>query len=455
MEMVEIVKKQRAFYRTGKTKSCAFRIEMLTILEEALVLFEEKLKAAFVLDLGKCKEEAELTEFTMAFHEIQYAKKHLKKWSRTKRVHTPITCAIGKSKIHREPYGVSLILSPWNYPLLLALDPLIGSITGGNCSVLKCSKSSAQVSAVIKEMIDYAFPDKYIYCAEPDRAYEEVLAPVYDYIFFTGSKDVGKIIMEKASKNLTPVSLELGGKSPCIVEKSADIPYAARRIIWGKLLNAGQTCIAPDYIFVDASCKAKLIHELTKQMHRMYPNPLSDEKYPKIINKRHFERLVGLIAAEKTVIGGEYVAEKMQICPTILPDATLDSPAMQNEIFGPILPILSYKKREEIFAYLEGRDKPLAFYLFSEDKSNMKEYMERISFGGGCVNDVIMHMVNENLPFGGVGASGMGAYHGKYNFDTFTREKSVLYKSKKLEIKAIYRPFTEKNMKFLNVILKK
>jgi len=304
-------------------------------------------------------------------------------------------------------------------------------------------------------MIDGAFPEKYIYCAEPTSAYEEILEPVYDYIFFTGSKEIGKVIMEKASKNLTPVSLELGGKSPCIVEKSADIPYAARRIVWGKFLNGGQTCIAPDYIFVDASVKEKLVLELKKQIHAMYQDALADEKYPKIISKRHFERLIGLIDAEKKVIGGERDAKTMRISPTILPDANFESPAMQNEIFGPILPIISYQNREEIFNYLEGRDKPLAFYLFTKDKANTKEYMDRLSFGGGCVNDVIMHMVNENLPFGGVGASGMGAYHGKYNFDTFTREKGVLYKSMKFEMKAIYRPFTEKNMAFLNRILRK
>jgi aldehyde dehydrogenase (NAD+) len=333
------------------------------------------------------------------------------------------------------------------------MDPLIGAITGGNCAVLKCSKSSIHVSAVIKEMIDNAFPEKYIYCAEPTCPYEEILGPIYDYIFFTGSKAIGKVIMSKASENLTPVSLELGGKSPCIVEESADIPYAARRIVWGKFINGGQTCIAPDYIFVNVLVKEELIIELTKQMEEMYPNSLDDSKYPKIISERHFQRLVSLIDAEKKVIGGQRASEKMRISPTILPEANFESPAMQNEIFGPILPIITYTSRDEIFNYLEGRDKPLAFYLFTKNHANVKEYMERVSFGGGCVNDVIMHMVNEHLPFGGVGASGMGVYHGKYNFDTFTREKGVLYKNTKLEMKAIYRPFTDKKMAFLKRIL--
>ena len=453
--MKKIVENQRAFYMTGKTKSCAFRKEMLMILKEALQKYENKLKKAFILDLGKCEEEADLTEFMLLSHEIKYAMKHMKKWTKTRIVPTPIACAFGRSKVHREPYGVSLILSPWNYPLLLAIGPLIGAIAGGNCAVLKCSKSSAEVSAVIKEMMDDAFPEKYIYCAEPTRPYEEILEPVYDYIFFTGSKSVGKVIMAKASENLTPVSLELGGKSPCIVEKTADIPYAARRIVWGKFINSGQTCIAPDYVFVDAEIKDKLVEELSKQIEEMYPNSLEDLKYPKIISEKHFNRLTDLIDAEENIIGGEREREKMRISPTILPDASFQSPVMQDEIFGPILPIISYKSREEIFTYLKGKDKPLAFYLFTKNRANIKEYMSEISFGGGCVNDVIMHMVNTNLPFGGVGASGMGAYHGKYNFETFTREKGVLYKNTKLEMKAIYRPFSDKKTAFLKSIIGK
>lgn len=455
MDMKEVVAKQRKFYLTGKTKPIAFRIEMLRMLEEALLLYEKDLKRAFVLDLGKCDQEAELTEFMMARHEIHFIIKNLKNWAKPKRVPTPITCAVGTSKIYREPYGVNLILAPWNYPLLLAMGPLIGAIAGGNCAVLKCSRSSAHVTAVIKKMLDATYPHKYIYCADIDCSYDEILEPAYDYVFFTGSKGVGKTIMAKAAENLTPVSLELGGKSPCIIERTADVAYAARRIVWGKFLNGGQTCISIDYILVDKALKDELVYELKKQIVTMYPNPLQDPDYPKIISKRHYDRLCDLIDTEEDVIGGERNPDTNQIAPTILPNATYDSKAMEDEIFGPILPILTYDSKKDVVDKLQGEDKPLAFYLFTKSKGIANQYLNEISFGGGCVNDVILHMVNPNLPFGGAGASGMGAYHGKYTFKTFTREKGVLHKNPRIEIKSIYRPFTKKKMKFINRLIGK
>ena len=452
MDMKKIVEKQREFYFSGKTKSLTFRIEMLRMLEEAMLLYEKDLKEAFVLDLGKCDQEAELTEFMMLRHEIHFVIKNIKKWARAKKVPTPITCADGKSIIYREPFGVTLVLAPWNYPLLLAIGPLIGAIAGGNCAVLKCSKSSKHVTAVIKEMLDMTFPQEYIYAADLECTYDAILEPVYDYIFFTGSKGVGKVIMAKAAENLTPVSLELGGKSPCIIEKSADIPYAARRIIWGKFLNGGQTCISIDYVLVEESLKDEFIREATKQMEIMYPKALDDPDYPRIINKRHYDRLCSLIDAEEIVVGGERNPELNRIAPTILPNATCESLCMEDGIFGPVLPVLTYRDKKEVIDRLQGLDKPLAFYLFTKNKKIEKEYLEKLSFGGGCVNDVILHMVNPNLPFGGAGASGMGAYHGKYTFNTFTREKGVLHKNPRIEIKAIYRPYTKMKVVFLNLL---
>ncbi len=443
--MENIVLAQRDFYDTGKTKNLFFRKEMLRTLQEGISLYEREFYEALEQDLGKCEIEAYLTEIQMIQNEIAHALKHLNRYMRPKKVRTPLSQMVAKSTVYREPFGVVLILAPWNYPFQLAMAPLVGAIVGGNCAVVKVSKTSLHVSKVIKKMIDTCFEKEYIFCPELDCSYDEILSPTYDFIFFTGSETVGKKIMAEAAKNVTPIVLELGGKSPCLVDKSANLEFAARRIVWGKYLNAGQTCVAPDYVFVEDSVKDVLLQEIKKQIKIMYPNPMTDVDYPKIITQAHFDRLNKLIIDAKDVFGGETNRELQRIAPTVFDKVTFTDPIMQEEIFGPILPILSFHTLEEAFILLKKRKRPLACYYFTENKKNANALIQSLEFGGGCINDVIMHLANENLPFGGAGSSGMGNYHGKYTFLTFTREKGMLKRASIFELKLMYRPFTKKN----------
>lgn len=451
--MKNIVEAQRDFWNTGKTKSIAFRKDMLKRLRSAILKNEQAIYQALYQDLHKSETESYLTEVQIVLQEIDCAIKHVHNWQKPKRVGTPLSHFPSSSYIYREPFGNVLILSPWNYPFQLALAPLVGAIAGGNCVVIKASKSSPHVSLLIEKMMEEVFPRNYICCISDEYSYEDILEQKYDLIFFTGSERVGKIVMEAASHHVTPVVLELGGKSPCIVDKSADVALAARRLSWGKYLNAGQTCVAPDYVLIEQSIKEQFLSELAKQIEVMYGDALRNEQYTHIISKHHFDRLTALIEAEDKKLGGAYDSDTLCIAPTVFTNASFADAVMQEEIFGPILPVISYTNLEDVVANLKNRPRPLAFYLFCNDVQRTESLIEQLSFGGGCINDVIMHLANHHLPFGGVGSSGMGNYHGKFSFDTFTRPKSVLKGKSILDIPLRYPPYTKKKLDLVKKIL--
>lgn len=451
--MKQLVEEQRVFFQTGITKSMQFRKEQLLKLQVALKDHETEIMKALKTDLNKSEYEAYLTEIGIVYSEIQTALKHLSRWMKPVHKRTGIANFPGKSFTMREPYGVVLVLSPWNYPFQLALAPIVGAIAAGNCCICKCSKNSPKTTKIISQIIHKTFPTEYICCVEPDVSYGEILAQHYDYIFFTGSERVGKLVMEAASKFVTPVSLELGGKSPCFVDKSADLKRTAKRLVWGKLLNAGQTCVAVDYVLADNKIKKQLMEEMVKYKEEAYGDLCQNDSYPKIISRAHFERLTGLIQREEEKIGGLNREETMQIELSIFPNASFDSEIMQEEIFGPILPIIGYDRLDDVIDQVIHRPKPLACYIFSNDKSYSSRILERVSFGGGCINDVIMHLANHHLPFGGVGSSGMGNYHGKYSFDTFSHEKAVYKSSGWLDVPLRYGPFSKQNIKILKKFL--
>ncbi|MFA9464824.1 MAG: aldehyde dehydrogenase [Velocimicrobium sp.] len=450
--MEELVRKQREFYNSNQTKSVEFRKAALKRLSESIERNEAFIYNALKQDLNKSETESYLAEIQIVKTEIKTALRHLNSWQRKKRVKTPITHFPAASYIYHDPYGVVLILSPWNYPFQLALAPLVGAVAAGNCVVLKVSKSSEHVSQIIRKIVDEAFEMNHVCCVDYQVDYEEILNQIYDFIFFTGSEAIGKKVMAAASKNVTPLVLELGGKSPCIIEKTADIPLAAKRLAWGKYLNAGQTCVAPDYVLIDKSRKNEFVKELQVQIKNMYGEALQNEAYPKIINQHHYERLMALIQAEPAKIGGRGREETGQIEPTIFTDASFEDEIMREEIFGPILPVISYSSLKEVLTLLKAKPRPLAFYLFSNNQRRIEAVLRYSEFGGGCVNDVIMHLANHNLPFGGLGSSGMGNYHGVYSFDTFTHQKAVLKSKVFLDVPLRYPPYTEKKLELVRKI---
>jgi len=398
-----------------------------------------------------------MTEMSILKEEIAFVLKHMKGWAKKKKTKTILSLFPAKCFRVTDPYGVTLIMSPWNYPLLLSLEPLVGAIAAGNCAVLKPSAYATHTSDIIEQVITECFPKEYCAVVKGGRQEnDELLKQKFDYIFFTGSPIVGKFVMEAASKNLTPVSLELGGKSPVIVDETADISLTARRLVFGKFINAGQTCIAPDYLFVHESKKDELIKQLGFWINEFYPkNANGDiEDYPRIINKKHFDRLLGLLKGENIILGGNNNPEKLCIEPTILIDVNMDNPIMQEEIFGPILPIMTFGKIEEAILIIKSRPKPLALYFFSTDKAMQKRILNEISFGGGCINDTILHVASSHLPFGGVGNSGMGSYHGKASFDTFTHYKSIVNKASWMDFSFRYRPYTKGKLKLIRMLLK-
>ena len=451
--MNELVEKQRSFFRTGKTKPVEFRRAQLSNLKRVLKEMEGEITQALHADLNKSPYEAYLTEIGIVYSEIDVALKNLKRWTKPNMKMTGLANFPGKSETRFEPYGVVLILSPWNYPFQLAMAPLIGAIAAGNCCICKCSKSSGHTTELIRKIIQKTFPQKYVTCVDSKVSYEAVLEEHYDYIFFTGSERVGKIVMEAASKYVTPVSLELGGKSPCFVDASADLYLAAKRLVWGKLLNAGQTCVAPDYVLIDNKVKAQFIQHIIDCQEHYYGDLCENEFYPKIINEDHFTRLINLIDGEKSKIGGKRDAEKRKIELTLFTEANFESEIMKEEIFGPILPIIGYDSIDEVITQVVERPKPLAFYLFSRNRHHVEKLLSQVSFGGGCVNDVIMHLANHHLPFGGVGSSGMGNYHGAYSFRTFSHEKSILTTYGWLDVPLRYAPFCNKKLNILKKFL--
>ncbi len=454
-ELKNIIKNQRDFFNTNTTKSVEYRLQMLQRLKKIINANEEKILSALYNDLSKSKSEAYMSEVAMVYAELDEALRKVREWSRPQRARGTIGTFPAKNYVFSEPYGIVLIMSPWNYPFNLAIAPLIAAISAGNCAVIKCSKESKYTSNLIKEIINNTFDKKYIYCVDSDIEYNDVIYQKYDYIFFTGSSRVGKIIMRAASENLTPVSLELGGKCPCIVDESANIKIAAKRIVWGKLLNAGQTCVSVDYVAVHNSVKEKLIKCILKEIKSRYHDALNSNTYPRIINEHHYKRLLNLIKVEKNIIGGRADEFSRKIEPTVLPEADFEDEIMKEEIFGPLLPIIEYDDIKKLIRTIKEREKPLACYVFTKYEKTARHIIKSISYGGGCVNDVVIQVSNHYMPFGGVGNSGIGSYHGKYGFDTFSHKKSVVWNETMLDLPIRYAPFNLLKFRILKYILTK
>ncbi len=453
MEIARLVEAQREFFLSGKTLPVDFRLDMLKKFKAAVEKNEAKIADALKKDLNKSTCEAYMVETGMVLDDIGFAIKHIKKWARTKTVPTPLGQFPSHSFVVPEPYGIALIMSPWNYPVQLCLEPLTGALAAGNCAIVKPSAYTKNTSAMIKELISSVFPEEYVAVVEGGREENKaLLEQKFDYIFFTGSVEVGKYVMECASKNLTPVSLELGGKSPVIMDKTADIALSAKRLAFGKYINAGQTCVAPDYLLVHEDIRDRFIDEFKKAVSVFYPND-DFSAMPTIVNDKHYKRILGLIEGEDIVIGGKGDPKRRFIEPTLLNNVSWDAPIMQEEIFGPVLPVLTYTHLDEAIDKIIARPKPLALYLFTSDKAVEAKVLSRISFGGGCINDTIVHLATPHMGFGGVGDSGMGSYHGKLSFDTFTHYKSIL-KKRALDLPMRYQPYTDKHFKIIRMFLK-
>lgn len=447
----------KAFFNTQQTKDISFRKEQLKKLSKAIKSYESDILEALYTDLGKNKVEAYATEIGITLKSIKNARKELKNWTKTKNVDTPLYLFPTKSYIKKEPYGTVLIIAPFNYPFQLVFEPLIGAIAAGNTAIIKPSELTPNVARVIKRLINETFDANYIEVIEGGIEETQTLIHLpFDYVFFTGSENVGKIVYQAASENLVPVTLEMGGKSPVIVDETANIKVASERICFGKFTNAGQTCVAPDYILVHESVKDDLITALSKTLREFYgQNIQQSPDYGRIVNLKHYHRLTSLLnsAQMNIVFSGHSDEDERYIEPTLLDHVTNDSAIMQEEIFGPILPILTYQSLDEAIAFIHQRPKPLSLYLFSEDENATQRVINELSFGGGAINDTLMHLANPKLPFGGVGASGMGRYHGKYSFDTFTHEKSYIFKSTRLE-SGVHLPPYKGKFKYIKAFFK-
>ena len=453
MKIDEILIKQRAFFNSGKTLDVGFRKEMLKKLYNTIKKYENEINIALKEDLGKSEFEGFMCEIGLSLTEISYMIKHLKKFAKRKIVYSPLAQFASVSFKKPSPYGNVLIMSPWNYPFLLTIEPLTDAIAAGNTVVLKPSAYSPATSKIIEKIIGECFSCEFVSVVTGGRKENaELLDKKFDLVFFTGSQNVGKEVLRKCAENLTPAVLELGGKSPCIVDSSAQIKLAAKRIVFGKYLNCGQTCVAPDYVLVEKSVKDEFIKEVIYQIKKQYGNK---KDYGKIVNEKHFDRLNSLIDADKVVIGGKSDRETLKIEPTVMTDVTFEDAVMGEEIFGPIMPVITYDKFEDIFEILKDKQKPLALYIFSENKKHIKSVLERLSFGGGCVNDVIIHLATSEMGFGGVGESGMGEYHGKAGFDAFSHTKSIVDKKTFVDLPMRYQPYDSKiKSKLLKIFLK-
>ncbi len=444
MQIEALMERQRAFFDSGKTLDMAYRLRALRLLEQAVTDHEQRLAHALRSDLGKSRAEAYMCEIGLTLSELRYMKRHMRAFSLDRRVRTPLAQFHARSFTVQEPYGVTLVMSPWNYPVLLTLEPLIGALAAGNCCVLKPSAYAPATSRALAQMLREIYPEEYVAVVEGGRKENErLLEQKFDYIFFTGGVRVGRLVMEKASRHLTPVTLELGGKSPCIIDHTADLKTAARRLVFGKYLNCGQTCVAPDYVLAEACIKEELLEHIKKEITRQYgEHPLENPSYGKMINRKHFERVYGLIDRDKLVFGGETEEEALRIAPAVLGDVTGEDAVMQEEIFGPVLPVLTVDSMEEALEFVRERPRPLALYLFTGDRKTERRFLERLSFGGGCINDTVIHLATSGMGFGGVGASGMGSYHGRKSFETFSHEKSVVKKYTWLDLPMRYQPYT-------------
>jgi len=451
-----LLKKQKDFFSTGQTKDLSFRIDALKKLKETISAHEKEILAAVYADLHKAEIDAYASEISGVYNEIKVAIGNVRSWAARQKVTTPVFMIPAKSYIYKEPYGAALIIAPWNYPFQLLMIPLVGAIAAGNTAILKPSELSLHTAAVVEKIIHGSFPEEYIAAVQGGMEETQALLSLpVDYIFFTGSVPVGKTVMAAAAKNLTPVTLELGGKSPAIVHESADLPTAASRIGWGKFINAGQTCIAPDYVLVHESVRETFIRELIKIILKFYGEDASQhDRYCRIINDRHFSRLIALIDQKKTVYGGRTNAADRYIEPTLLYPVDWTDPVMQDEIFGPILPIIAYTDLDEAIRKINERPKPLSLYVFVNNKVIRRKILHETSFGGGAVNNTVMHFVSHYLPFGGVGASGMGQYHGKFSFDTFSHAKGVLRSYNLLDVADIAGPHRGRFFKLLFKLFK-
>ncbi len=452
----EIKSKQKAYFTEGKTLTYESRMEALGKLYSAIEKYSDELRAALKSDLGKSEAESDMCEIRLTLSEITYIRKHLRGWMKEKRVRTPLSQFASRSFTRPLPYGNTLIMSPWNYPVLLTLEPLSDAIAAGNTAVIKPSAYSPSTSRVLKKLVEETFSAGLVTVIEGGRDENASLLDLdFDYIFFTGSKSVGKLVMAKAAEHLTPVTLELGGKSPCIITKSANLPLSARRTAFGKLINCGQTCVAPDYILVERSVQHQFESLLKEEIVKMVgSSPLSNPEYGKIINIKHFSRIIKLLDEEKTLLGGKYDASTLKIEPTILTDVTKDDRVMQEEIFGPIFPIIPYDSIEECINYINANDHPLALYIFTSDRNEAENVMTHTLFGGGCINDTLIHLATSEMPFGGVRQSGMGGYHGKSGFECFSHYTSIVDKKTWIDLTMRYRPYTERNRRLINFFLK-
>lgn len=455
-ELQKLICQQKAYFSSGATLPVESRLEALRSLEKSLTMHEADIYKALQTDLGKSEPESYLCELGMVRSELRFMLRHTRKFARERTVPTPVAQFAARSFVKPSPRGVTLIMSPWNYPLMLALDPLIDALAAGNTAILKPSAYAAATCAVLKTIVEEAFQPELVALVTGGRAENTALLhQEFDYIFFTGSQNVGKEVLRCAAEHLTPVSLELGGKSPCIVDKTADLTLAARRIVFGKFLNCGQTCVAPDYLCVEESVREPLMAEIQAQIRLQYgEKPLENPAWGKIINEKHFSRLVSLLQQEHIIFGGETDPAALRIAPTVVFPCAWENPVMADEIFGPILPVLTFTDLGELLCSINSRPHPLALYFFSHDKSAIRRVMQLCPFGGGCINDTIIHLATPHMGFGGVGASGMGAYHGKRGFDAFSHHKSIVDKKTWLDLPMRYQPYTSLSRKIVKLFLR-
>lgn len=455
-QLQQLLKNQRRFFASGATLSYNNRRQALITLKNAILRYKKELAGALYADLGKSETESYMCETGLALSELGWMLRHLKGLIREKTVPTPLAQFAARSFRSPSPYGTVLIMSPWNYPVLLTLDPLIDALAAGNTAIVKPSAYAPATSAVLKKMIEENFPSEYVAVITGGRAENRALLQQrFDKIFFTGGSIVGRQVLSSAARYLTPVTLELGGKSPCIVDKNARISLAARRIVFGKYLNCGQTCVAPDYILCHEDVRDELISAIKKEIVRQFGrHPLENPDYGKIVNQRHFHRILGLIDSHKLIWGGEYEEDTLRIAPTVLADVSWKDAVMQEEIFGPVLPVLTYRSLEGAICSVENRPHPLALYLFSEDKGVQKKVLSRCRFGGGCINDTIIHLASSAMPFGGVGESGMGCYHGKEGFLEFSHTRSIVDKKTWMDLPVRYQPYSGLKTQMLKFFFK-
>lgn len=455
-EIVNKINMQRTYFSSGATLPVRNRINALKSLKTNIIKFLDEIHDALKSDLGKSASESYMCETGMVLSEITYMLKHIRNFAREHSVITPLSQFPSRSYVKPSPYGTVLIMSPWNYPFLLTLEPLVDALAAGNTAVIKPSAYSPNTAEIVKRIIKESFPSEYVTVVTGGREENQyLLKQKFDYIFFTGSPSVGREVMEHASRNLTPITLELGGKSPCIVDETANIPLAARRIVFGKYLNCGQTCVAPDYIYCHTSVKEQLLREIVKEIRKQYgEKPLYDSDYGKIINQKHFDRLCVLMKDVTIFYGGETSSSTCQIAPTVLTDVSWSSPVMCEEIFGPLMPVMEYTDINEVIKTINSKPHPLALYLFSDNRNTVKQVTSSCLYGGGCINDTIIHLATSNMGVGGVGASGMGSYHGRDGFNAFSHQKSIVDKKTWLDLPIRYKPYNKFHDKLITKFLK-